>query len=112
MKLSALTNRMPFAFRRFAERISREVAFDRRLPSRFSSLRLRISPGASLIYWAGLNRLNFGELYDFADYYVKPGHTVWDIGGNMGLFSFAAAAKATISGRVLCVEPDLWSVRL
>lgn len=73
---------------------------------------MRISPGASLIYWAGLNRPNFDDLYDFAESYVKPGHTVWDIGGNIGVFSFAAASRATTTGRVLCVEPDSWSVRL
>jgi len=33
-------------------------------------------------------------------------------GRNMGIFSFAAAARAGLSGRVLCLEPDLWSVRL
>jgi FkbM family methyltransferase len=47
----------------------------------------------------------------FAEHYVQPGQTVWDVGGNMGVFSFAAAARARTSGRVLCLEPDLWSMR-
>jgi FkbM family methyltransferase len=102
----------PFVLRRMIEYCSRHVCFTRRLPARFGSLRLRLSPGASLIYYLGLNRPNFNDLYDFAEHYVQPGQTVWDVGGNMGVFSFAAAARARTSGRVLCLEPDLWSVRL
>lgn len=101
-----------FALRRVLEYFSRHVEFDRRLPAHFGSLRLRVSPGASLIYYRGLRRPNFDDLYDFAEHHVQPGHTVWDVGGNMGVFSFAAAARAGTSGRVLCLEPDHWSVRL
>jgi FkbM family methyltransferase len=37
---------------------------------------------------------------------VGPGHTIWDIGANVGLFSFAAATAAGTEGYVLAVEPD------
>lgn len=36
---------------------------------------------------------------------VGRGDIVWDIGANLGLFSFAAAVAASPSGRVLAVEP-------
>jgi FkbM family methyltransferase len=36
----------------------------------------------------------------------------WDIGANVGLFSFAAAFRAGPSGMVLAVEPDIDNVRL
>jgi len=104
--------KVSYVLRRILEYFSRHVAFDRRLPARFGSLRLRVSPGASLIYYRGLRQPNFADLYDFAEHHVQPGNTVWDVGGNMGVFSFAAAARAGTSGRVLCLEPDHWSVRL
>ena len=37
---------------------------------------------------------------------VREGDTVWDVGANMGLFSFAAAVIAGPRGRVLAIEPD------
>jgi len=43
---------------------------------------------------------------------VGLGDTVWDIGANLGLFSFAAAVAAGPSGRVLAVEPDTLLVGL
>ena len=103
---------LPASLRRLAERCSRHLVLTRRLPVRFGALRLWVSPGASLTYFRGLRQSSFRELYDFAEGYVQPGQTVWDIGPNMGVFAFAAAARAQIAGRVLCVEPDLWSVNL
>lgn len=43
---------------------------------------------------------------------LRPGHIVWDIGANVGLFTFAAATLAGPRGRVLAVEPDTELVRL
>jgi FkbM family methyltransferase len=37
---------------------------------------------------------------------VQPGDVVWDIGANVGLFSFASAVAAGTSGHVLAFEPD------
>jgi len=98
--------------RRLGERSSRHVTLVRRLPARFGALRLRVSPAASLVYYRGLPASHFIDLFDFAEYHVQPGYCVWDVGGNMGVFTFAAAACAGRSGRVLCLEPDLWSLHL
>jgi len=43
---------------------------------------------------------------------VKPADVIWDIGANVGLFSFAAAAISGPRGRVIAVEPDTWLVNL
>jgi FkbM family methyltransferase len=39
---------------------------------------------------------------------VKAGSNVWDVGANVGLFTFSAAALAARTGFVLAIEPDVW----
>jgi len=47
-------------------------------------------------------------LSSFARQYVTPGLTVWDVGANVGLFTFMAAGLAKTEGSVLAVEADTW----
>jgi FkbM family methyltransferase len=44
--------------------------------------------------------------------FVHPGHVVWDIGANVGLFSFAAAHLAGAAGKVFAFDADTWLVQL
>ncbi|MDQ4145944.1 MAG: FkbM family methyltransferase [Actinomycetota bacterium] len=53
---------------------------------------------------AGIDPLLVGV----AKRYVRPGNTVWDVGANLGLFSWIAAGLAGSQGSVLAVEPDPW----
>lgn len=94
-----------------AEHFSRGVVFRRRLPSRFRRLPLYVTPEAGLRYWLSMSRVD-PILYEMAQELVKPGSVVWDIGANVGLFSFCAAALSGPSGFVLSVEPDLWLANL
>jgi FkbM family methyltransferase len=43
---------------------------------------------------------------------VRRGDVVWDIGANIGLFAFAAAARAGRNGQVIAFEPDAWLVQI
>ena len=91
--------------RTFAERISRNRVLRRRLPKDFNSAPIYVSPDASLRHW---NPRLDSDLFDLARQFVHPGDTIWDIGANVGLFTIAAAHKASHSGSVIAIEPDLW----
>jgi FkbM family methyltransferase len=85
--------------------------FRRRLPAKFGRLPIYVTPEAGLRYWLTMRRVD-ATLYNMVEELVRPGTTVWDVGANVGLFSFCAAALSGPSGFVLSVEPDLWLAQL
>lgn len=89
------------------ERISRNLVFKRRLPSRYGGCSLFVTPDAGLRYW----RPDLGKvdpsLLDICAEIVRSGSIVWDIGANVGLFAFCAAGLAGSTGKVYAIEPDI-----
>lgn len=98
--------------RDLAERVSRGVVLRRRLPRDFHRLPLYVSPEAGLRFWRNDLRKVDPMLFRMVEELVKPGSVVWDVGANVGLFTFGAAALAGVNGFVLAIEPDIWLAHL
>jgi FkbM family methyltransferase len=94
------------SLRSAAERASHRIVFRRRLPPPFSSARMYVTSEGGLKYLARPMAQVDPALLALAAEVVSAGDTVWDIGANLGLFSFAAAVAAGPGGRVLALEPD------
>ena len=93
--------------RTLVERVFRDVAFTRRLPADVGGLSVYVSPDSQLKY------LKLGEgafdssLLQLARDYIRPDSVVWDVGANVGIFTFCAAWLAR-GGQVVAIEPDMW----
>lgn len=93
--------------RTFLERISRGRVIRRKILIAGKSIPILVSPDAQLKY------LKFGsgafdnDLISLAEVHLKPGLNVWDIGANVGVFTFAASAIVE-TGFVVSVEADIW----
>jgi FkbM family methyltransferase len=78
------------------------------LPEQFKNGALLVSPDSALKFW----RFNLAtvdqSLLDIALEHVGIGDIVWDIGANVGLFTFAAANLVGSTGSVLSIEADTW----
>jgi FkbM family methyltransferase len=98
--------------RRWAEHFSRRIVLRRRLPDEFGNLPIYVSPEAGLRYWRWDLRRVDAMLCRMARELVTRASVVWDVGANVGLFTFSAAALAGRSGSVLAIEPDLWLAQL
>lgn len=92
--------------RSLIERLSRGRAIRRRLPREFGGRQLFLSPDSALSYlkrnWAEASK----ELLAAARRFVALDDNIWDIGANVGVFTFAAAHVAGPKGQVVAVEAD------
>ncbi len=78
----------------------------RHLPAEFASVKLYVTPDSALHFWRRRLGAEEAMLLRWAHEFVAPGDVVWDIGANVGVFAFGAAARAGPTGRVLAIEPD------
>lgn len=94
---------MKEAAKSFARRFVAGHTVTRRLPASVGGSQIVVSAESQLKYLkpgrAGFDPL----LLDWAERYVNPGMSVWDIGANVGVFAFSAAGRGA---KVLAVEAD------
>jgi FkbM family methyltransferase len=93
--------------RRAAKQVLKNVVVKRTVRLKDQAVSLYVSPDAQLKYLrvgcAAFDR----DLVEVAELLIRPEDCVWDIGANVGVFTFAAAAVAT-RGSVVSVEADIW----
>ena len=93
------------------ERFSRGKLIRRRLPRRFNHVPLYVSPDSQLKYMKPGEAAFDLELLKVVETFISDTSIVWDIGANVGVFSFAAAGVAK-NGSVLAVEADIWLAQI
>lgn len=80
--------------------------FPKRIPSHIGRGSVLVTPRADIrVLYPGWER-SANDLMMVAERYVAKDAVVWDIGGNLGIFSMFSAAKAGAGGQVFAVEPD------
>jgi len=94
------------------EKFSRNRILKRRLPKRAGNQVLYVSPDSALSYWKHNLEQKHGNLIGWAQEFVKPGMNVWDVGANVGVFTYSAAYFAGIKGHVIGIEADTFLAHL
>jgi FkbM family methyltransferase len=105
MKFSAIA-------RTLVEGTTRKWVFRRHLPPAFGGTPIYVTPSAGLKFLFKPMPQTDPILFRNVIELTRPNDVVWDIGANVGLFAFSAAARAGRKGQVIAFEPDVWLVQL
>lgn len=84
----------------------------RRLPRDFCSAPVLVTPESALRLWRFDLAVAAPELFAFVRRFVRPGDVVWDVGANVGLFTFSSATRAGRAGSAVAIEPEPFLARL
>ena len=93
--------------RTIVERASRGKVLERWITVNGKTIPLLISPDAQLKYLKLGSGAFDHDLINIAEQHLTENSNVWDVGANVGVFSFAAASIAH-KGTVVSIEADIW----
>lgn len=97
--------------RRIAERLARGRVLKRKITVNGKTVSIFVTPDSQLKYLKiGKNAFD-SDLISIAESLILKDSVVWDIGSNVGTFTFAAATVAD-RGTIVSIEPDGWLVTL
>jgi FkbM family methyltransferase len=102
---------MKIVARRCVELLSRGRSFRRSIRVNGQKVRLYVSPDAQLRFMKPGSNSFDRDLIRVAERCLTKDSCVWDVGANVGVFTFAAAAIVD-PGTVVSVEADNWLVQL
>lgn len=95
--------------RHILRRLSRGIVLTRHLSEDFGHVPFLVTPESALSYWRrDVSKVDAFLLSMVLELTTKDA-TVWDIGANVGLFAFAAAARGA---KLVAVEADTWLAHL
>lgn len=98
-------------FRVLLEMLSRGKVLKRRMRIKDKSTQIFVSPDAQLKYLKFRINSFDRDLICIAENFLTSSSNAWDIGANVGVFTFAAANVAN-KGTIVSVEPDIWLAQL
>jgi predicted RNA methylase len=93
--------------RRCVEKLSRGKRFKRYIYVSAARIPIFVSPDAQLKYLKSGASSFDQDLISIAEAFIGDESVVWDIGANVGVFTYAAASLAK-RGSVVAVEADIW----
>lgn len=89
-----------------------QLVFSKYLPTDFKRRRMIVTSKSYRRYlYKSLQSLH-DDLFETIKDWVERSSTVWDVGANCGVFSFASAISTGLSGRVFAFEADVNSIAL
>ena len=95
-----------------ARKLTGKFVFRKTLPREFGKARISVTSRSDIrLLTPGFHR-SASDLMQVVSLYIKPGYCVWDIGANLGIFSFCASWKAGANGKVCSLEADSFYVEL
>lgn len=93
--------------RRIVERASRGRVFRRKIRVGGKTVPILVTPDSQLKYLKPGRNAFDRDLIAIAETFASEGSVVWDVGANVGVLTFAAAAMAP-KGGVVAIEADSW----